>query len=287
MRRTADNVFEGKVHRRNLLICMVGAEKIVPLAAVFSPFIFQSLGTKFQGELGSLLATVIAGTVQVGSFTNPDRFQAILNFVASKPAGLVFPSAGFKFRLTRQTFGGSHFTLLPGAQGARSGLQSTRDIQHNGLLALKATKRILHTDIVRAKSSREWVATGLLQVLGTIVGILVVDKLGRRKTLIWSTIQIIIAQIALAIVLAVSTTSDTVTMSKVPAEASIVLVSPWLLIRPLCMPALRNIPPFFMHYAGITSGMLHLHSQCLQTRIDSMNLTSIVITASNIDRFLR
>lgn len=31
----------------------------------FSPFIFQSMGDRFKGELGSLLATVIVGAVQV------------------------------------------------------------------------------------------------------------------------------------------------------------------------------------------------------------------------------
>ena len=41
----------------------------------FSPFIFQSLGGKFNGETGSLVATVIVGAVQVGTLPVPQPFR--------------------------------------------------------------------------------------------------------------------------------------------------------------------------------------------------------------------
>ena len=54
---------------------------------------------------------------------------------------------------------------------------------------------------------------------------LVVDKLGRRKTLICSTVQIVLAEIALAITLAVKVKKDSMTLGKAPAEATLALVS--------------------------------------------------------------
>ena len=52
------------------------------------------------------------------------------------------------------------------------------------------------------------------------------DKIGRRKMLIQSTIQSLLAQAVLAIIFAVSINEDsTFTMGSVPARASIILAS--------------------------------------------------------------
>lgn len=60
--------------------------------------------------------------------------------------------------------------------------------------------------------------------MGIILGILIVDRVGRRKMLIQSTIQSLVAQLVLAIVFAVSTDSSTVAIGPIPARASIILV---------------------------------------------------------------
>lgn len=66
---------------------------------------------------------------------------------------------------------------------------------------------------------------GIWQEVGTILGVLIVDRVGRRKMLIQSTIQSLIAQVVLAIIFAVSTDSSTQIMGAVPARATIILVS--------------------------------------------------------------
>ena len=59
------------------------------------------------------------------------------------------------------------------------------------------------------------------------------DKIGRRKMLIQSTIQSLLAQAVLAIIFAVSINeADTFTMGTVPARASIILASLLLLLPP-------------------------------------------------------
>lgn len=63
-----------------------------------------------------------------------------------------------------------------------------------------------------------------LQVFGTILGIFLVDKIGRRKILIQSSIQTFIAELALGIVFAYSVDTDTVTLGSTPSIASISLV---------------------------------------------------------------
>lgn len=136
--------------------CRSICEAFVVAVIFFSPFIFQSMGDKFKGETGSLIATVIVGAVQVLS---PPPQPAYWN--------------------------GRHLCLCE-------------------------------------LGSVMWAWT---QEVGTILGMLIVDRVGRRKMLIQSTIQSLVAQLVLAIVFAVSTDSSTVMMGAVPARASIILVS--------------------------------------------------------------
>ena len=64
-----------------------------------------------------------------------------------------------------------------------------------------------------------------LQELGTIMGILIVDRVGRRKMLIQSTCQSLVAMVVLAAILARYTSPDTGLMSAIPSRAAIILVS--------------------------------------------------------------
>lgn len=64
-----------------------------------------------------------------------------------------------------------------------------------------------------------------MQVLGTIIGIFLVDRIGRRKILIQSSVQTFIAELALGIVFAYSVTTDTAVLAATPSVASITLVS--------------------------------------------------------------
>lgn len=49
----------------NVLVPLFQQWTGINIVNFFSPFIFQSFGTNFEGQMGSLLATVIAGSVQV------------------------------------------------------------------------------------------------------------------------------------------------------------------------------------------------------------------------------
>jgi MFS family permease len=62
------------------------------------------------------------------------------------------------------------------------------------------------------------------QELGTIMGILIVDRVGRRKMLIQSTIQSLVAMIILAGILAKYTDENTMIMAPLPSRAAIILV---------------------------------------------------------------
>lgn len=68
-----------------------------------------------------------------------------------------------------------------------------------------------------------------LQVFGSIIGIFLVDKIGRRRILIQSSIQTFLAELALGIVFAFSVRSDTVILGDTPSIASISLASFYLL----------------------------------------------------------
>ena len=63
-----------------------------------------------------------------------------------------------------------------------------------------------------------------MQVLGTIFGIFIVDRIGRRRILIQSSIQTFLAELVLGIVFAISVDAQTTVVSGVPAISSIVLV---------------------------------------------------------------
>ena len=56
------------------------------------------------------------------------------------------------------------------------------------------------------------------------MGILIVDRVGRRKMLIQSTCQSLVAMVVLAAILAVYTSPATVVMSAIPSRAAIILV---------------------------------------------------------------
>jgi len=63
-----------------------------------------------------------------------------------------------------------------------------------------------------------------LQELGTIMGILIVDRVGRRKMLIQSTCQSVVAMVILAAILAEHTSENTILMTALPSRAAIILV---------------------------------------------------------------
>lgn len=63
-----------------------------------------------------------------------------------------------------------------------------------------------------------------VQVLGTIGGLFIVDRLGRRQILIISSCITFAAELALGIIFAVSVDSNTVELAHTPAVACIVLV---------------------------------------------------------------
>ena len=71
-----------------------------------------------------------------------------------------------------------------------------------------------------------------LQVLGNIIGMFLVDRIGRRKILIQASIQTLIAELTLGIVFALSVSAGEETLTGTPAIASIVLVGSFLASAP-------------------------------------------------------
>lgn len=56
------------------------------------------------------------------------------------------------------------------------------------------------------------------------MGILIVDRVGRRKMLIQSTCQSVVAMVILAAILAEHTSENTILMTALPSRAAIILV---------------------------------------------------------------
>ena len=68
-----------------------------------------------------------------------------------------------------------------------------------------------------------------------------VDKVGRRKILIQSSIQTFIAELALGVVFAFSVDTDTVVLGSTPSIASIALVTHSLSPRTLSTPSCHKL----------------------------------------------
>lgn len=88
-------------------------------------------------------------------------------------------------------------------------------------LALNIHTFLLHCLLKHADYLPFWI-----QVLGTIFGIFIVDRFGRREILIFSSILTFLAELALGIIFAFSVDENTVELPHRPALASIILVIP-------------------------------------------------------------